>query len=373
MLNLNDQQKKWAIGIFEKAERKYRQNAENIKGIIPYTTDHAGNFTEQSSLPPPAGVQWWTNGFYPGLLWLFYSKTGDPVYKAAAKEQEKMLDEAFLLYDELNHDVGFMWGLSAKPSYLFDGDNRSRARALIAANILAARLNIKGKYLRAWNHGNYTIIDCMMNLPLLYWASRETGDDRFRYIAELHADSTIRHHLRDDGSVAHIVVHDPLKDAAIETLAGQGISPESAWSRGQAWGIYGFVLSYIHTGEKRYLDTAIKIADFFLKGIQKTNGRVPVDFFEPEDLNFYDNSAAVCAACGLIEIAKATKENRYLDEAIRILRALEFDCDFSENNQSILQNCAVSYADKQQIPLIYGDFFLTEAILKLCGSEFLIW
>lgn len=373
MLNLNEKQLKWAVGFFEKIEQKYRLNAQDVTDIFPYTTDSTGHFTEQPFLTGRAGVQWWTNGFYAGLLWLLYSKTGNEIYKSTAKKQENMLDDAFILYDELNHDVGFMWNLASKPSYLFDGDIKSRSRTLLAANILAGRLNVKGKYLRAWNHGNYTIIDCMMNIPLLYWASRETGDERFRYIAELHADSTLKHHLREDGSVAHIVVHDPLKDAAIETLKGQGIAVGSAWSRGQAWGIYGFVLSYIHTGEKRYLNAAKSIADYFIKHTKARNYRVPVDFCQPKDLDYFDNSAAVCAACGIIEIAKATNSPKYSDEAINILTALESDCDFSKNNQSILQNCAGSFDEHRQMPLIYGDFFLTEAILKLCGSEFLIW
>lgn len=373
MLKLNEEQLKWATGVFEKIAQKYRLNAQNVTDIFPYTTDNSGHFIEQPFLKGRAGVQWWTNGFYAGIMWLLYSKTGDEIYKSAAKAQEKMLDDAFILYDELNHDVGFMWGLSAKPSYIFGGDIKSRSRALLAANILAGRLNVKGKYLRAWNHGDYTIIDCMMNIPLLYWASREIKDGRFKYIAELHADSTLKHHLRSDGSVAHIVVHDPLKDAALETLKGQGCAIGSAWSRGQAWGIYGFALSYIHTGEKRYLDTALKIADYFILHTKARGYRVPVDFCQPEDLNYIDNSAAVCAACGIIEIARATNNAEYLNEAFNILKALETHCDFSESSQSILQNCAASFDENRQMPLIYGDFFLTEAILKLCGSEFLIW
>lgn len=373
MLDLRENEAIWANEFFAKIEEKYRQNVTNIKGIFPYTTDKSGNFTEQSNLKGHEGVQWWTNGFYAGILWLLYSKTGNEIYKNAARQQEKMLDDAFVLYDELNHDVGFMWGLASKPSYILEGDMESRARSLLAANILAGRYNPKGKYLRAWNHGNYTIIDCMMNIPLLYWASKECGDDRFRYIAEIQADSTIKYHLREGGSVAHIVVHDPENDAMTSTLAGQGISASSSWSRGQAWGIYGFVLSYIYTGKKNYLATAVKIADYFISGAKQKNYRVPVDFCQPENVHFIDNSAAVCAACGIIEIAKITSNKDYLNEAINIIRALEVDCDFSKSNQSILQNCAVSYSDNDPIPLIYGDFFLTEAILKLCGNDYLIW
>lgn len=373
MLNLSPADAGWAAEFLKNIEDKYHKNALNIKGVFPYTTDQNGRYTEQPFLKGRDSVQWWTNGFYAGLLWLLYAKTGDTVYQTAAKEQEKMLDDAFWLYDELNHDVGFMWGLASKPSFLLDGDRLSRSRALLAANILAGRLNVKGKYLRAWNHGNYTIIDCMMNLSLLYWASTESEDDRFKAIAELHADSTIKHHLRKDGSVAHIVVHDPEKDAAFETLAGQGVSPDSAWSRGQAWGIYGFMISYLHTGNPRYLETARKIADYFLEGARTREYRVPVDFCQPADLSYFDNSAAVCAACGLLTLADAAENPHYLEEALRILKALEKDCDFGADTQSILKNCAASYAEQKQMPIIYGDFFLTEAFLKLNGSKFFIW
>lgn len=373
MLDLTNDEINWSNSFLAKIEEKYQKNAINIKGFFPYTTDNYGKYKEQSYLQGRSGVQWWTNGFYAGILWLLYSKTGNEIYKNAAKDQEKMLDNAFVLYDELNHDVGFMWGLASRPSYLLDGDMKSRARTLLAANILAGRFNAKGKYLRAWNHGNYTIIDCMMNIPLLYWASKECDDDRFKYIAEIQADSTIKYHLRENGSVAHIVVHDPENDAMTDTLAGQGLNAYSSWSRGQAWGIYGFVLSYIHTGKKKYLDTAIRIADYFIEGTKQRNYRVPIDFEQPANVGFIDNSAAVCAACGIIEIAKITSSKDYLREAINIIQALEVDCDFSKTNQSVLQNCAVSYTDNKPIPLIYGDFFLTEALMKLCGNDYLIW
>ena len=373
MLSLTDAEINRSKNLLAKIEEKYRQNATSIKDIFPYTTDNNGKYAEQSCLQNGKGVQWWTNGFYAGIMWLLYANTGDEIYKSAAKKQEEMLDDAFILYDELNHDVGFMWGLASKPSYIIDRDMKSRSRALLAANILAGRLNIKGKYLRAWNHGEYTIIDSMMNIPLLYWASKECNDDRFKYIAQLQADMTMKYHLRENGSVAHIVVHSPEKDAVTGTLAGQGLAVGSSWSRGQAWGIYGYILSYIHTGEQKYLDTAVKIADYFIGGAKKRNYRVPVDFDQPDDLDCIDNSAAVCAVCGIIEIAKVLSDNHYLDEAVNILRALECDCDFSNENQSILQKCAVSYSENEPIPLIYGDFFLTEALLKLCGSDFLIW
>ena len=372
-MELTPEQQRWIDALFTKLEKKTEWIAGKVREIIPYTTDESGRYSDIRLDQNHAGVQWWTNGFYAGMLWLLYNYTGKEIYQTTAKQQEHMLDEAFRLYDELNHDVGFMWGLASKPSYQTDGDRLSRVRCLMAANILAARANIKGNYIRAWNHHEYTIIDCLMNLPLLYWASREIGDDRYKHIAMMQADTTIRHHVRENGSVNHIVSHDPLEDRAIETLAGQGCDADSCWTRGQAWAVYGFMLSFIHTGEQRYLDTAKKVTDFFLEQAEKWDYQIPADFCQSEEDGYRDNSAALCAACGMIELYKNTGEEKYIRAALLLLEQVEKDCDFSEDNDAIVQNCSESYGGRHHIPLIYADFFLVEAVLKLRGSDFLIW
>ena len=373
MVDLTQEQRQWLDSYYEKLEKKIEWLAGEVQDIIPYTTDNNGKYFDKRFDKHSSGVQWWTNGFYAGMLWLLYEHTGKEIYKTVAKKQELMLDEAFALYDELNHDVGFMWDLASKPSYVFEGDKGSRVRTLMAANILGARANIKGKYIRAWNHHEYTIIDCLMNLPLLYWASREIGDARYKYIAMMHADSALNHHVRADGSVVHIASHNPLEDEVIETLAGQGYAVGSCWTRGQAWAVYGFVLNYIHTNEERYLDVAIKVTDYFIEKAKEYNYKVPIDFCQPKEPEFFDNSATVCAACGMIELFKITKNEKYRDEAILLLKCLEEDCDFTKENHSVVQKCSEAYYGKQHLPLIYADFFLVEAILKLRDSEFLIW
>ena len=373
MFDLTTEQQSWVDKIYHKVEAKLEKNATDLQNIIPYRVDENGKYTDMRYDPNYEGVTWWTNGFYAGLLWLMYEHTGKEIYKISAKKQELMLDDAFKAYDGLHHDVAFMWNLAAKPSYLFDGNHDSKVRSLMAANILAARANIKGKYIKAWNTVNYTIIDSMMNIPLLYWASREIGDDRYRYIAEMHADSTIKHHIREDGSVVHIANHYTDRDEIIETLAGQGCAVGSSWTRGQAWAVYGFALSYIHTKEQRYLDTAIKVTDKFIEEAEKFGWKIPCDFKQKSDCTYLDNSAALCAVCGMIELYKITKEDKYLQSAMKILMTLEKDLDFGEENQSIVQNCMEAYYSGVQLDLIYADFFLTEALLKLRGSEFLIW
>jgi unsaturated chondroitin disaccharide hydrolase len=366
---LSDENKKWVDGFWEKLQNKLSKTAVTIRDFIPYTVEN-GKYVES----PMEGITWWTNGFFGGLMWLMYNATKSEEYKNTALIQEKLLDKAFLNYDGLHHDVGFMWGLTSKANYILTGDKSARTKALIAANILAGRANIKGRYIRAWNHQlSYSIIDCMMNIPLLYWASRELNDDRFKYIAEMHADMTIKHHIRDNGSVAHIVVHKEECEEIECVLAGQGCGENSSWTRGQAWGVYGFILSYIHTGEKKYLDACKKVSDNFVKRAEEYNFEIPADFDQKKEDTHKDTSAAVCAVCGLIELYKATDEEKYLEAAIKILKALEKDCVFDGSNQAILQNGMESYSSGIQRHLIYSDFFLAEAILKLKNSDFLIW
>lgn len=368
-MNLSNADKKWVNDIWSKLENKLSKTAVSIGDILPYTTQNGKYIPDTYE-----GASFWANGFFGGIMWLMYNATKKEVFRKTAENQERLLDEAFKKYDGLHHDVGFMWGLTSKAQYILTDDKNSRLRALYAANVLAGRTNIKGGYIRAWNDKKeYSIIDCMMNIPLLYWASRELGDDRFKYIGQMHADMTLKEHIREDGSVAHIAVHAEECPEVIETLAGQGYAVGSAWTRGQSWAVYGFILSYIHTKEEKYLECAKKVADYFLTHSAKSDYKVVADFNAPKKPVYYDNTAAAIASCGLIEIYKATKDEKYLSGAIKILRAMEEDCIFDDSDESIVQNCMVSYSAGEQMHIVYGDFFLCEAILKLKGEEFLIW
>ena len=268
-----------------------------------------------------------------------------------------------------------MWGLTAKANYLISGNRPSKVRALYAATILAARVNVNGRFIRAWNGRakTYSIIDCLMNLPMLYWASKELNDDRFKYIAVMHADMAMRDHVRENGSVVHICVHDDNEDKVVDTLHGQGYCKGSTWTRGAAWAIYGFMISQMYTGDNKYLETAKKVADYFIEEVKKENYKVLCDFDQPKEPLLYDNSAAGCAACGMIEIYKATGEKKYLDCAVKMLQAMEEDMDFELTTEAIVQRCCQAYEFLGHIDMVYGDFFLAEAILKLKNSDFFIW
>ena len=297
---------------------------------------------------------------------------------------EEKLDRCFEIYYGLHHDVGFMWLLTAVADYRLTGNSDSRRRGLHAANLLAGRFNPAGNFIRAWNEcpfgddaTGWVIIDSMMNIPLLYWAWEETGDPRFRTIAVRHADTVMDGFFREDGSCCHIVEFDPSTGRRVRSHRGQGYAHGSAWSRGQAWAIYGFALSAMHTGETRYLEAARRAADYFIARIPE-NGLIPADFCQPDEPNWEDSAAAAIAACGLLSIAEQSggqSGELYLSCALKLLGALyRKRCNWEMNCDCILENCTAAYhADEHHIHMIYGDYYFIEAVFRLCRTTRSLW
>lgn len=327
-------------------------------------------------------IHWWTNGFWSGLLWLLYRETKDNSFREIAEACEQKLDKAFEEYSGLHHDVGFMWILTAVANYKTTGNEISKRRAFHAANLLAGRFNIKGNYIRAWNndfHG-WAIIDCLMNISLLYWAAEETGDTRYRHIAMAQADTALEKFIRPDGSVNHIVCFDKDTGEVVEVKGGQGYSPTSAWSRGTSWAVYGMILSYKYTGEERYLNAAKKVAHFFISNLPD-NGVPFWDFRAPvEDPMPTDTSAGACAASGMLEIAKYVDENEkslYINSAKRILSGIyNYYSNFENNRQELIGGGTGHRPAGRDINvgLIFGDYFFVEAIAKLNNPDIeLFW
>ena len=216
-----------------------------------------------------------------------------------------------------------------------------------------------------------------MNLPLLYWAYEETKDPRYLHIACAHADTAEKYFVREDASVNHICEFNPVTGEFIESKGGQGYGVGSSWTRGQAWAIYGFVLSYLHTGKASYLGCAKKVANYFLASIPES-GFVPVDFRQPVDCTLEDSTAACIAACGMLEIAKVTEGREssiYHAAACRLLKTLaKKRCDFTTDCDQIVNKCTAAFHDeKHEFSIIYGDYFFIEAIFKLTGEELFIW
>ncbi len=341
---------------------------------IPYAEDGAGRFDDKSG-----DICWWTNGFWAGLLWQLYAYRRNALFRRTAERIEKKLDRNFLSAAGMDHDSGFKWLLTAGADLQLTGSEKSKNRLLLAANDLAGRFNPAGGFLRAWNDetgekAGWAIIDCMMNLPLLYRAGKLTRDPRFSAIALRHAETARRYLIREDGSARHIAVFDPATGAFSEELGGQGMGRGSSWSRGQAWAIYGFTLSYLHTGRRAFLRTAERCADRFLS-LLPASGLVPADLCQPADCPYEDGSAAAIAACGLFELSRATGKGKYRAASRTLLETLAGKrCDFSPARDGLLTHCSVAYqGGEHNIALIYGDYFFTEAVLKFLDKEIFLW
>ena len=369
--NMNPNEK-WANEIWQNIIKKVEHTSKRISDSFPHISKD-GKYDDND-------LDWWTNGFWPGLLWLIYTDTRDDGLKNIAELCEEKLGKPLFEYEKLHHDVGFMYELSAVANYRLTGNKKSRIRGLVAASHLASRFNIKGNFIRAWNNepnvdvSGWAIIDCMMNLPLLYWASEQLNDPRYKHIAMAHADTVMREFVRADGSVNHIVCFDPETGECIGNKGGQGYAEGSSWSRGQAWALYGFVLSYIYTGKQEYLETAKKIAHYFLSNI--SDDYIPLcDFRAPKEPIIKDSTAGAIAACGLIEISRLVKpfeSEMYMNNAIKILKALEEKCvNWNFDEEAILTMGTVAYDRNINVPIIYGDYFFAEAISKLKGAKIL--
>jgi len=361
--------------IAERIAEKFKKGAALAakEGILPYKSEGGRWVTS-----PYDGNSWWTGGFWPGLMWQLYCQTKDEQFKAEALRAEDMLTAEFRSFRYLNHDVGFMYLLSCGANHKLTGDAQAELDTLHAANLLMGRFSPAG-YIRAWNEKHkmgYAIIDCMMNLSLLFRASRMTEDPRFEKVARLHADMTLREFMRENGSVAHIVEFDPQTGARVGEVAGQGYALGSSWSRGQAWGLYGFALAYMNTGDARYLAASRRIADYFIAHIRE-DGLTDSDFCQPAGEERIDNMAGAIAACGLLELAKITGEAAYRGAAERLLDGMiDRCCDFGDSILGVLTHCTASYHDDgagRHNNITYGDYFFVEALSKINGTDPMLW
>ena len=370
--------KKWADEIWGKLDKKLSRSAKNVGNIIPYTTKDGKYCAHETG-----DISWWTNGFWGGLMWIMYAGTKNDIYRVAAKKNEELLEKAYEEYSGIHHDVGFMWLLTSGANYILTGDSVSKRRIMRAADFLAARFNIDGGYIRAWNgptdderFRQIAIIDSMMNIPLLYRATEESLDERYKAIAMHHADKTMQFHVRADGSVNHIMRYDTHTGEVVCVEGGQGYSETSSWTRGQGWGLYGFTLSYIHTGKKEYLDTAKRIANYFIAACCN-DWLVRSDFRAPREQVLYDSTAACIASCGLLELSQLVEENEapmYYDAAINILKATEERfADWSDETDGIIDFGSEFCNGGKHMKIVYGDYYFAEAIYKLRNIGPLFW
>ncbi len=329
----------------------------------------------------------WTSSFFTGMALIAWQETKDEyfldqVLRLAPPYREKV----FTCYLDTQHDLGFLYSLYSVALYKLTGDRQHRDVGLRAAEVLSQRFNAKGDFIRAWGRmdesdspivkatvqtDNMCIVDCMMNLPLLYWAGKESGDIKYGDIAVRHADMVLKYFIRPDNSLWHAYRFHPQtgKPIGAENFCGRGV--DSYWARGAAWAIYGFALSYTYTRNKKYLDASLRLARMFVAQLDREV--VPVwDFRLPADAApIRDSSAATITACGLQELAKHHAADKGLLKAKNAL--LERVCsesylDFNELCPGVLKS---AYGDKAAYSS-WGDYFLMEALSRelKCGETF---
>lgn len=320
-------------------------------------------------------IDWWTSGFWPGILWIMNDMTGKEHYKEAAWDWDGKMEQASIRDNNYHHDVGFQYLPTAVIKHKLTGDKDGLRRGLGAANFLAGRFNIAGNFLRAWNQDKlgWAIVDSTMNLSILFWAAETTGDPRFTHIAKAHANTVVQKFIRADGSVNHILSFDPQTGELIESLGGQGAGPQSSWSRGAAWALHGLANVYRYTGDVQYLHAAQRVANYFLANLPE-DGVAHWDFRAADSLDGEprDTSAASCAASGLIELASFLPANEggvYRRAAERMLLSLTQHYgtwDQPSHEAILLEGTGNKPADQNvNVSLIYGDYYYVEAIAKL--------
>jgi unsaturated chondroitin disaccharide hydrolase len=277
--------------------------------------------------------------------------------------------------DTGTHDLGFLFYPSWVTAWRLTGDDAWRAGAVRAADSLIRRYNPRGHFIRAWGalsdpaNAGRVIMDTIMNLDLLAFASRQTGDTKYLDIAVEHAKTAQKVFPRADGSTPHVYDFDPDSGAPVGPGTVQGYSPSSCWSRGQAWGVYGFTTMYRRTGNKEFLATAGRLADFAVGALSPDH--VPVwDYRAPQQpYDVKDASAGAVMACGLLDLAAATGRQAYRDVALRMLTALSTTCltRNSARADAVVARCTRNRPaeDGVEISLPYADYYLLEGILRV--------
>ncbi|WP_019636567.1 glycoside hydrolase family 88 protein [Paenibacillus fonticola] len=355
---------------WEQTLLKLDRMLKSIGGKSPHTAGASGQYDDMR-------LDWWTSGFWPGMLWIAYAMTGKEQYKAAAWDWDERLERLMMQPNHFDHDVGFQFLPTAVIKHKLTGDAEAKRRGLFAANFLAGRYNLPGHFIRAWNgdkHG-WSIVDTGMNLSLLFWAAEESGDPRYSHVAKAHADMMLKYFIREDGSVHHIIHFDPQTGEYVEAIGGQGAGPDSAWSRGAAWALYSMANVFRYTNDRKYLRAAQRVAHFFIAHLPEDE--VPHwDFRVETGLagEPRDSSAGACAASGLLELAEelgGTEGRHYRMAAERIMSSLYENYgtwNLPQHEAILLHGTGHKPAGQNvDVSLIYGDYFFVEALAKLNG------
>ena len=340
--------------------------SKNLALVSPRTVEKG-----QLKLVPPKD---WTSGFFPGELWYLYELTGKSTWKEQAELFTKKIEPQ--QFDRSTHDLGFEIYCSYGNGYRLTKDPQYKSVIIQAATTLSKRFSPVTGTIKSWDHnpkwGYPTIIDNMMNLELLFEAAKLSGDSSFYKIAVRHANTTMRNHFRNDNSSFHVVDYDTVNAGkVIKITTHQGYSDQSAWARGQTWGLYGFTLCYRETKDPAYLIQAERIADYLL-----TNPNLPADMVPYWDFNApnipnepRDASAAAIMASALYELSLYSKNKKnYLSVAGKILEnlTLNYRSPVGQNKGFLLLHSTGSKPGNSEVdvPINYADYYYLEALRR---------
>lgn len=330
----------------------------------------------------------WTDGFWTGLLWLAYEYTGDEKYRELADKNVASFKKRVEKDIELDHhDLGFLYSLATVSGYKLTGSDDAREASIKAANKLISRYQEKGEFIQAWgelgskDHYRF-IIDCLLNIPLLYWASDETGDAKYRNIANKHFVTSCNNVIRDDASAFHTFYMDNETGKPLRGVTRQGYSDDSAWARGQAWGVYGIPLNYRYTRNESCFNLYEGMTNYFLNRLPKDNVCYWDLIFNDGDDHSKDSSAAAIAVCGMHEMNKylpEVDENKevYKYAMHNILRSLieNYMNPEIEPGKPVLLHGVYSWHSGKGVDEgnIWGDYFFLEALIRFYKDWNLYW
>ena len=358
--------------VIKAASSQYRHAVNEYKDStkIPRSTKPDGTLFTVTSKD-------WCSGFFSGSLWLLYDLTKDDFYKNAAIKWSVAIEKE--QYNTTTHDLGFMMYIPFGAAYKDTKSEAYKSIIIQSAKSLATRFHPKVGLIKSWDGGRFNypvIIDNMMNLELLFEASKLTGDDTYKQIAIKHADKTIENHFRKDYSSYHVVNYDSLTGKVIKKQTHQGYADESAWARGQTWGLYGYTMMYRYTKDEKYLDQANHIADFIMNHPDYPKDGVPYwDFNDPKIPNTYrDASAGAVMASALLELKNYVgkeKGKKYFKQAEKILTTLSTPeyLASSGNSNFIIKHCVGNWPNGKATGEIdaainYGDYYYLEALKR---------
>ena len=376
----------------EMAKKAMEEAVRIIRADLSMFTDHFPSSNSFGGFYEATENVEWTTGFWTGAVWLAYEYSKKECFKEAALVQVDSFFERIKNKIDVNHhDMGFLFSLSCVAAYKLAGSERGKEAALMAADHLAERYREKGRFLQAWGNvgepAEYRlIIDCLLNLPILYWASEVTGKKRYAQMAENHIKTAVKCILREDDSTYHTYFINMETGEPAYGVTHQGNRNNSAWARGQAWGIYGIALSYQYLRDDSYIDLFVRVTDFFIH-------HLPDDLIPYWDFDFdtgsqepRDSSAAAVAVCGILEMIKYLDEDRakkYKGAADRIMAALIEKCgnrDLESSNGILLHGtyardskentCKDRGVDECNT---WGDYFYMEALTRMLSDWKMYW